>query len=147
MDIQPSGQRPQVVSLRTPDELFARLDCTHIDSLNNPGQNLHLERMPEGFQYTAGSAGAQQHYSRAFPSLDAVYEDWDRVYVRVEDWDGASVRRAVRRFSLREAIWQDVSASPHSPVACIVCFGAPSRARLNSVSTWTTSKELLTART
>jgi hypothetical protein len=44
--------------------------------------------MPEGFQYTAGSAGAQQHYSRAFPSLDAVYEDWDRVYVRVEDWEG-----------------------------------------------------------
>jgi hypothetical protein len=91
-------QRQPGSTLRTADELFACPDCMHIVTLNSPTQNLHLERTLEGFQLTAGFAGAAQHSSHAFPSLDAVYQDWDRA--------------RMRRFSLREPIWQDISECP-----------------------------------
>jgi hypothetical protein len=98
---QPPDQRPLGTDLQTADELLARPDCTHIITLNNPDQNLHLERTAEGFQFTAGSPGTESPYSRGFPSLDAVYQDWDMA--------------PVRHFSLREAIWQDISAYPAFP--------------------------------
>lgn len=107
MDTQPPDQRQPDITLQTADELFARPDCTHIVTLNNPSQNLHLERTPEGFQFTAGSAGAEQHYSRTFPSLEAVYQDWDRTWT------------PMRRYSLREAIWQDISTSPTFPYSVL----------------------------
>ncbi|HEV2457183.1 MAG TPA: hypothetical protein VGS80_02380 [Ktedonobacterales bacterium] len=97
-DSQRPDQRQSGSSLRTADELFARPDCTHIITLNSPSQNLHLERTPEGFQFTAGLAGAAQHASHAFASLDAVYQDWDRA--------------RMQRSSLREPIWQDISGCP-----------------------------------
>lgn len=106
MDTQRLDQHQPGAALRTADDLFARPDCTHVVTLNNPGQNPHLERSPEGFQFTAGSAGAERHYSRTFPSLDAVYRDWETM--------------PIRRLSLREAIWQDVSSYPVFPYSALL---------------------------
>src|SRR5260221_14007903 len=100
MDTEPPDQSQPATTLRTADELFARPECTHIVTMNNPSQNLHLERTPEGFQFTAGSPGAERHYSPAFSSLDAGYQDWGG---------------APGRPSLREAIWQGISAYPPFP--------------------------------
>ena len=108
MDTEPPDQSQPATTLRTADELFARPDCTHIITLNNPGQNLHLERTPEGFQLTFGSAGAEGHLVRAFPRLDEVYRDWE------QEREG---ELAPMRYSLREAIWRDISDYPALPVS------------------------------
>src|SRR5258708_13915721 len=108
MDIEPPDRSQPATTLRTADELFARPDCTHIITLNNPGQNLHLERTPEGFQLTFGSAGAEGHLVRAFPRLDEVYRDWEQE----REWELAPMR-----YSLREAIWLDISDYPALPVS------------------------------
>ncbi|MGZ3676127.1 MAG: hypothetical protein ACXVCO_17625 [Ktedonobacterales bacterium] len=104
MDTQPPDQSQPGDSLRTADELFASPDCTHIITMNNPSQNLHLERTPEGFRFTAGSPRAEPHRSRVFPSLDDVYREWDV---------------ASMRSSLREAIWQDISEYPAFPYSVL----------------------------
>src|SRR5690242_7709376 len=97
MDTQPPFGGQPGDTLRIADELFARPDCTHAITMNNPSQNLHLERTSEGFLFTAGSPSAERHYSNVFPSLDDVYRDWDVT---------------PKQYSLREAIWQDISDYP-----------------------------------
>lgn len=108
MDTEPRDQSQPATTLRTADELFARPDCTHIITLNNRSQNLHLERTPEGFQLIFGSAGAEGHLVRAFPRLDEVYRDWE------QERKG---ELATMRYSLREAIWLDISDYPALPVS------------------------------
>jgi hypothetical protein len=101
MNTEPSDQSQPDSTLRTADELFARLECTHIITVNNPSQNVHLERIAEGFRLIFGSEG-ERHYSREFASLDEVY-----------DVMGGEIRSP--RFSLQDAIWQDISEYPAFP--------------------------------
>lgn len=72
MAVDPFSQLPASAILRTADELFARPECTHLISLNNPGQNMHLERTSEGFRLTFASPSADRHSVRVFHSLDDV---------------------------------------------------------------------------
>jgi hypothetical protein len=52
--------------LRTADELLAYPGCTHIITMNNPNQNLHLERLANGLRFTAVSPGVARHVFREF---------------------------------------------------------------------------------
>lgn len=72
MGTDPPDQLPASAILRTAEELFARPECTHLISLNNPGQNMHLERTSEGFRLTTVSPDADRHSVRVFHSLDDV---------------------------------------------------------------------------
>ena len=108
MDTEPRDQSQPATTLWTADELFARPDCTHIITLNNRSQNLHLERTPEGFRLIFGSAGAEGHLVRTFPRLDEVYRDWEQEQER---------ERAPMRYNLREVIWRDISDYPALPVS------------------------------
>lgn len=85
-------------SLRTADALLAQLKCTHIITMNNPNQNLHLERLDNGLRFTAGSPGDVRHVFREFASLASMYEYWDDMPSVVLD--------------LRGAIWQDITDYP-----------------------------------
>lgn len=84
--------------LKTADELFARPEIAHIITMDNPNQNLHLERMPAGFRFTAGSPKAEQRTSREFSSLESLYEYWLEMPPLVPN--------------LRGAIWQDITDYP-----------------------------------
>src|SRR5258706_5961870 len=108
MDPEPPAGSQPATTLRPADELFARPDSPHIITLNTRSQNLHLERTPEGFQLIFGSAGAEGHLVRAFPRLDEVYRDWE------QERKG---ELATMRYSLREAIWLDISDYPALPVS------------------------------
>ncbi len=102
MHADPHDERPQEgdESLHTPEELFTRPECTHIITLNNPHQNLHVERTAEGFRFISASSGSEQHYIRDFPSLDEMYGEMQ--FPRM-------------RFSLSDAIWRDISEYPAFP--------------------------------
>ena len=86
--------------LQTADVLLAYPECTHIITMNNPNQNLHLERLAiaNGLRYTAGSPGAVRHVSREFASLASFYEYWDSMPSMVP--------------VPRGAIWQDITDYP-----------------------------------
>ncbi|HEY1390029.1 MAG TPA: hypothetical protein VGF38_15935 [Ktedonobacterales bacterium] len=84
--------------LQTADALLAYPECTHVITMNNPNQNLHLERLANGLRFTAGSPGATRHVSREFASLASFYEHWD-------DMPSAAL-------DLRGAIWQDITDYP-----------------------------------
>ena len=98
MASEPPDSSQPGTTLRTVDELFARPQCTHIITLNNPSQNLHLKRTPEGFRLTFPSPGAQQHPSREFSRLEDMCQD-----------------TALMRYGLRDAIWQAISEYPAFP--------------------------------
>ncbi|HEX5440701.1 MAG TPA: hypothetical protein VFW76_07440 [Ktedonobacterales bacterium] len=84
--------------LRTAEAWLAYPGCTHIITMNNPNQNLHLERLANGLRFTAGSPGAARHVSREFASLASFYEYWDEMPSAAPD--------------LRGAIWQDITDYP-----------------------------------
>ncbi len=66
-------------SLRTADALLAQLECTHIITMNNPNQNLHLERLANGLRFTAGSPGDVRHVFREFASLTSMTSVRDKL--------------------------------------------------------------------
>ena len=82
-------------TLQTADALFARPECVHIITMNNPGQNLHLERAATGFLFTAGLLGGERHGSRVYTSLDDLYND-----------------EVLTSADVRGAVWQDITAFP-----------------------------------
>ena len=88
-------------ALQTADALLAQSACAHIITMNNPNQNLHLERLANGLRFTAGSPGAVRHVSREFASLASFYEYWDNMPSAALD--------------LRGAIWQDITSYPVFP--------------------------------
>src|SRR5260221_10580189 len=99
---EPPNRSQPGATLRTADELFARPQCTHIITLNNPSQNLHLERTAEGFRLTFGAPGAEQHPSREFSRLEDLYQE-----------------TAPMRYGLHDAIWQDISDYPAFPYSAL----------------------------
>ena len=88
----------ELPALQTANQLFDSSECTHIITMNNPNQNLHLERMLDGFRFIAGASGMERDYSHEYDSLD----DVDR-------------ELALTQFSVRDAIWQDISGYPTFP--------------------------------
>jgi len=84
--------------LRTADALLAYPGCTHIITMNNPNQNLHLERLANGLRFTAVSPGVARHVFREFASLASFYEFWDEMSPTAPDPRGA--------------IWQDITDYP-----------------------------------
>lgn len=106
MYANPPGGRPPECddALRTPEELFARPACRHIITLNNPGQNFHLERTAQGFRFISASSGSDQHYIREFPSLGDMYQE---------------PQRPGMRFELSDAIWRDISEYPELPYGMV----------------------------
>jgi hypothetical protein len=98
--------------LQTADQLFARPECVHIITMNNPNQNLHLERTPAGFRYTPGTQERSENDSRAFASLEDLY----REFASLED-----LYRKVTTHSalMRGAIWLDISAYPAFPYTAL----------------------------
>lgn len=89
-------------TLRTANQLFDSPECTRIITMNNPNQNLHLERVNNGFRYIAGSPGVERDYSREFASLDDVDREIAPTY-----------------WSTRDAIWQDISDYPSFPYSAL----------------------------
>lgn len=96
---------PEPPVLQTADELFASPECGHIITMNNPGQNLHLERATSGFRLTAGLMGGEHHGSCVYASLDDLYND--------ESLQSAHVRAAV---------WQDITEFPLISYAVLYCL-------------------------
>lgn len=92
-----SWDHPQQTNgtLDSPANLFARPACTHIITMNNPNQNLHLERNRGGFRYTAGSHGDSTPHSQDYSSLEDFYQD-----------------RLSQFTNVRAAIWLDISDYP-----------------------------------
>ena len=84
--------------LQSADALLAYPGCTRLITMNNPNQNLHLERLANGLRFTAGSPGAARHVSREFASLAEFYEYWDEMPSAAPDPRGA--------------IWQDITGHP-----------------------------------
>lgn len=81
---------------RTADELFADPQCTHIVTMNNSSQNVHIERVSGGFRMTFGSL--DPHPSMAeYDSLDGLYQAEETISPR-RYWRGA--------------IWHDISDYP-----------------------------------
>lgn len=88
-------------ALQTADALLAQPARAHIITMNNPNQNLHLERQANGLRFTAGSPGAVRHVSHEFASLASFYEYCDNMPSAAPD--------------LRGAIWQDITGYPVFP--------------------------------
>lgn len=85
-------------ALQTADTLLAHRGCTHIITMNNPNQNLHLERMAGGLRFTAGSPSGERRSPCEFTNLAGVYAFWDEMPPQAGD--------------LRGAIWQDITDYP-----------------------------------
>jgi hypothetical protein len=102
MHADPHDERPQEgdESLHTPEELFARPECTHIYSMYNPNQTFHIERTVDGFRVTSASPWSDRHHIRDFPSLDEMYREMQ--FPRM-------------RFNLSDAVWRDISEYPAFP--------------------------------
>ncbi|HEX6818105.1 MAG TPA: hypothetical protein VF120_06980 [Ktedonobacterales bacterium] len=96
MDAQPSD-----VTIHTASDLFARLGCTHIVSMSNRSQNIHLERTPAGFRLIFASHGPEQRL-REFAGLDDVSAYLAQTFPPIEH-------------ILGDAVWQDISDYPAFP--------------------------------